>query len=100
MLASVDGSTVMSLPKFIVGMMFALAIVVAWSYFDGASVGTMALRAVICAVIIQVGYFLLVFVMVARGAPTPADKIREAERSLGAPKAAEGEKFSARRSIH
>ncbi|WP_245499929.1 exopolysaccharide production repressor exox [Mesorhizobium sp. M4B.F.Ca.ET.089.01.1.1] len=99
MLASVDGSTEMSLPKFIFGMLFALAIVISWSYFEGASLGTIVLRTVICAAIIQAGYFVLVFLMVARSAPTTADRMREAERSLGAPKAAEGEKFSARRSI-
>jgi exopolysaccharide production repressor protein len=99
MLASVDGSTDMSLPKFIVGMLFALAIVISWSYFDGASSGTIVLRAVACAAIIQAGYFLLVYLIVARSAPTPADRLREAERNLGVPKAAEGEKFSARRSI-
>ncbi|WP_245487750.1 exopolysaccharide production repressor exox [Mesorhizobium sp. M4A.F.Ca.ET.022.05.2.1] len=99
MLVSVDGSTDMSLPKFIVGMLFALAIVISWSYFDGASLGTILLRAVICVAISQAGYFLLVFLMVARSTPTVADRMREAERGLGAPKAAKGEKFSARRSI-
>ena len=67
---------------------------------DGASLGTTLVRVIVCAVIIQLGYFLLVYVMVARSAPTSADKAREAERNLGADKAAEGEKFSARRSIH
>ena len=100
MLGLVDGTSAMSLPKFIVGMLFALAIVVAWSYAGGASFGTILVRVVACAIIIQVGYFLLVYVMVARSAPTSADKAREAERSLNADKASEGEKFSARRSIH
>ena len=77
MLAPVDGAAGMSLPKFIIGMVFALAIVVAWSYFDGASLGTIILRAIICAVVVQVGYFLLVYAMVANN-----------------------EKFSTRRSIH
>ncbi|WP_192251120.1 exopolysaccharide production repressor protein [Mesorhizobium silamurunense] len=84
----------MSLPKFIVGMIFALAIVVGWSYFDGASLGTIIMRAVICAVIIQLGYFLLVFAMVARNRPMPADRAREADRGI---KVAEGEKLTARR---
>ncbi|TJW38643.1 MAG: exopolysaccharide production repressor exox, partial [Mesorhizobium sp.] len=53
-----------------------------------------------CAVIIQLGYFLLVFVMVARSVPTSADKVRGAGRNLKADKAAEGEKFGARRSTH
>ena len=90
----------MSLPKFIIGMVFAIAIVVAWSYFDGASLGMTLLRAIACAVIIQLGYFLLVFVMVARSAPTQAEKAREAERNLGLDQTAKNEKFSTRRSIH
>ncbi len=88
----------MSLPKFIVGMIFALVIVIGWSYFDGASLGVIAIRAVICAVIIQAGYFLLVFAMVAGGTPTSADKIREAERGTILDKVADGEKLGARRS--
>ncbi|TIT78741.1 MAG: exopolysaccharide production repressor exox [Mesorhizobium sp.] len=84
----------MSLPKFIVGMIFALAIVVGWSYFDGASLGTIVVRAVLCAVIIQLGYFLLVFAMIARSWPLPADRAREADRGV---KVAEGEKLTARR---
>lgn len=100
MLAPVDGATGMSLPKFIIGMAFALAIVIGWSYFDGASLGAIILRAVICAVIVQVGYFLVVYVMVARSAPTPAEKAREAERALSTENAANNEKFGTRRSIH
>lgn len=91
----------MSLPKFIIGMVFALAIVVAWSWLGGASLGTTLLRVVICAVIIQAGYFVLVYAMIARSAPTPADRQREAERQLNASDVAEGEKLgSARRSLH
>jgi exopolysaccharide production repressor protein len=100
MLGPVDGPPTMSLPKFVIGMVFALAIVVAWSYFDGASLSTTVLRVIGCAVLIQIGYFLLVYVMIARSAPTSADRSRDAERSLGAEKASEGEKLSARRSMH
>lgn len=95
----VDGLSGMSLPKFIVGMIFALAIVVAWSYLDGASLGTTLFRAIACAIVIQLGYFLLVFVMVVRNSPTSADKIRDAERTLSSTEVADGEKFSARRSL-
>lgn len=84
----------MSLPKFIVGMLFALAIVVGWSYFDGASLGTIIMRAVICAVVIQAGYFLLVYAMIARSRPMSAEKAREADRGINV---AEGEKLTARR---
>ncbi|MEI8698566.1 MULTISPECIES: exopolysaccharide production repressor exox [unclassified Mesorhizobium] len=96
----VDGLSGMSLPKFIVGMIFALAIVVAWSHLGGASLGTTLFRAMACAIVIQLGYFLLVFVMVARNTPTSADKIRDAERKLSPTETADGEKFSARRSLH
>jgi exopolysaccharide production repressor protein len=95
-----DGLSGMSLPKFIVGMIFALAIVVAWSYLDGASLGTTLFRAIACAIVIQLGYFLLVFVMVVRNSPTSAAKIRDAERTLSSTEVADGEKFSARRSLH
>ncbi|MBZ9739629.1 MULTISPECIES: exopolysaccharide production repressor exox [unclassified Mesorhizobium] len=91
----------MSLPKFIVGMLFALAIVVAWSWLGGASLGTTLLRVVICAVVIQAGYFAVVYAMIARSEPTPADRLREAERKQNAPEVSEGEKLgSARRSLH
>ncbi|RUU58344.1 exopolysaccharide production repressor exox [Mesorhizobium sp. M2C.T.Ca.TU.002.02.1.1] len=90
----------MSLPKFIIGMIFALAIVIGWSYFDGASAGIILLRAIVCAVIIQAGYFLLVFAMIGSATPTSADKAREADRATILNKVAEGEKLSARRSLH
>jgi exopolysaccharide production repressor protein len=100
MFVSVEGPANMSLPKFIIGMMFALAIVIGWSYFDGASLGTIVLRAVVCAIIIQAGYFLLVFAMIGRTTPTSADKVREADRGTILNKVAEGEELSARRSLH
>ena len=91
----------MALPKFILGMIFALAIVVCWSWLGGASIGTILLRVIICAVVIQAGYFVLIYAMIARSAPTPADMARDAERKLNAPEVAEGEKLgSARRSLH
>ncbi|UCI07732.1 exopolysaccharide production repressor exox [Mesorhizobium sp. B1-1-8] len=90
----------MSLPKFVLGMMFALAIVVCWSCFDGASLGTIMMRAVICLVVIQVGYFLLIYAMIAYSVPTSAGKLRGAERNLVLDKTAEAEKLSARRSLH
>ncbi|TPL58965.1 MULTISPECIES: exopolysaccharide production repressor exox [unclassified Mesorhizobium] len=91
----------MSLPKFIVGMIFALAIVVGWSWLGGASIGTTLLRVIICAVVIQAGYFVLVYAMIVKSAPTPADRTREAERKLGSAEVAEGEKLGgAGRSLH
>ncbi|MET2829103.1 exopolysaccharide production repressor exox [Mesorhizobium shangrilense] len=90
----------MSLPKFIIGMIFAIAIVIVWSYLGGASIVTTLVRVVVCAVIIQVGYFVVVYVMIARSAPTPADMIRDAERKQSSTEATEGEKLGARRSLH
>jgi exopolysaccharide production repressor protein len=99
MFASVEGPVNMSLQKFIIGMVFALAIVVGWSYFDGASLGTILIRAVVCAVIIQAGYFLLVFATIARSPPTSAEKTRDAER--GTILDTDGDKLGARRgSLH
>ncbi|WP_292164681.1 hypothetical protein [Mesorhizobium sp.] len=93
----VDGLSGMSLPKFIVGMIFALAIVVAGSLLGGASLGTTLFRVIACAIVIQLGYFLLVFAMVVRNAPASADRILDIERKLGSTE--DGEKFSARRSL-
>jgi exopolysaccharide production repressor protein len=93
----VDGPSGMSLPKFIVGLIFALAIVVAWSFLGGASLGTTFFRVVAGAIVIQLGYFLLVFAMVVKNAQTSADRIRQVERKLGSSE--DGEKFSARRSL-
>jgi len=100
MFVSVEGPANMSLPKFIVGMIFALAIVISWSYFDGASAGTILLRTVVCAVIIQAGYFLLVFAMIGETTPTSAGRARETDRGTILNKVAEGEKLSARRGLH
>ncbi|RUW62606.1 exopolysaccharide production repressor exox [Mesorhizobium sp. M7A.F.Ca.US.008.03.1.1] len=91
----------MALPKFILGMIFALAIVVGWSWLGGASMGTILVRVIICAVTIQAGYFVLIYTMIARSAPTPADIARDAERKLNAPEVAESEKLGgARRGLH
>jgi len=100
MLVSVEGPANMSLPKFIVGMMFALAIVIGWSIVDSASAGTIVMRAIVCAAIIQAGYFLLVYVMIARSTPTPASKVRDADRGAILNNVAKGEKLGARRSLH
>ncbi|MCO5065956.1 MAG: exopolysaccharide production repressor exox [Rhizobiaceae bacterium] len=68
----------MTFPKFLIGMLAVICIVAVWSYLDSASVGIIALRIVACAVILQVGYFLIVLAMV-RAAPKPT-----AERNNGA----------------
>ena len=62
----------MTLPKFAFGMLIVVAIVTTWSLIDDASWATIALRAVVCAVILQVGYFLAVVFMIDRKARKPA----------------------------
>ncbi|MCX8572949.1 MULTISPECIES: exopolysaccharide production repressor protein [Hyphomicrobiales] len=56
----------MTLPKFVLGLAIVIAVVTLWSVLDSASWGTVLLRAVLCAVILQVGYFVVVLLMVAR----------------------------------
>lgn len=63
----------MTLPKFLLGMAIVIAIVALWSYLDAASWGTIFLRVVICAVILQVGYFLVILAMVLRSGPKSAE---------------------------
>jgi len=60
-----------TLPKFIFGMVLVAAAVAGWSVIDQASFGTILLRIVICAIVLQVGYFLFVLVMVMRERSTP-----------------------------
>lgn len=63
----------MTLPKFILGLAIVIVIVALWSYLDAASWSMIFLRIVICAVILQVGYFLAILAMVARSAPKPVE---------------------------
>lgn len=56
----------MSLPRFVIGMLFVVALITVWSVIDSVPVGTVLLRAVACAVFLQVGYFLAILVMVMR----------------------------------
>jgi exopolysaccharide production repressor protein len=69
----------MSAAKFVVGMLFVVAIVTIWSILDAASWGTVLLRAGICAVVLQLGYFLVVLVLVGR------EPARHAKRPEAAP---------------
>jgi len=55
----------MSLPKFAIGMIFVIVVVAIWSLVDSAPVGSIALRAVFCAVVLQLGYFLYILRRVA-----------------------------------
>jgi exopolysaccharide production repressor protein len=55
----------MTLPKFVLGMILVVVAVAIWSALDSASAGVVLLRAVICAVVLQIGYFLYVLAIVA-----------------------------------
>ncbi|MDR7223835.1 exopolysaccharide production repressor exox [Aminobacter aminovorans] len=74
----------MTLPKFVFGMAMVIAVVALWSYMDAAGWGTILLRAVICAVVLQVGYFLVVLAMVLRAGPKPAEAAKPKTATEGA----------------
>jgi len=61
----------MTLPKFIIGMIFVAAVVAVWSVLDSASWGAVLLRVAVCALVLQIGYFLVVLAMVARQSRKP-----------------------------
>ena len=64
----------MSVQKFVIGMLFVASVVTVWSLLDAAPWSMIALRAIACAVILQVGYFLVVLALVAR---EPVKRVRE-----------------------
>jgi exopolysaccharide production repressor protein len=64
----------MSLPKFLIGMAAVCGVVALWSVLDDASLGTVFLRVIICAALIQLGYFLCVLVLVGREPETETEK--------------------------
>lgn len=59
----------MTLGKFIAGMTFVIVVVAIWSLLDSASFGVIVLRVIVCALVLQVGYFLAVLGMVALNRP-------------------------------
>jgi exopolysaccharide production repressor protein len=77
----------MSAPKFIIGMLMVVAIVTVWSLLDAAPWGTVLLRAIAAAVILQVGYFLIVLFLVGRQPSrqlkaTPAKSLQDTSAKL------------------
>jgi exopolysaccharide production repressor protein len=56
----------MSVQKFIVGMLLVVAVVAVWSLVDGAPWGTIVLRAIASAIVLQVGYFVVVLALIGR----------------------------------
>lgn len=86
----------MTLPKFIFGMLLVAAAVAIWSIVDGAAMGTIVSRVIICAVVLQLGYFLFVLLMVQKersvagsqpdiGREAAKEKIAAAEQKLHRP---------------
>lgn len=59
----------MTLAKFIVGMTSVIVVVAIWSVLDSASLGVIVLRVIVCALVLQVGYFVAVLGMVALSRP-------------------------------
>lgn len=90
----------MTLPKFVLGMVIVIVIVSIWSYLDAASWGTILLRGVICAVILQVGYFLVVLAMVVRGEPKSAQAQDAAKPAAGTPAVVPGDDLTPKGSSH
>lgn len=90
----------MTLPKFILGLVIVIAIVALWSYLDAASWGMILLRIVICAVILQVGYFLAVLAMVLRSAPKPVENQNGAKAPVDAATAVAAEDMTPKGSAH
>ena len=90
----------MTLPKFVFGMVIVIIIVSIWSYLDAASWGMILLRGVICAVILQVGYFLVVLAMVLRGAPKPGQAKDAGKPSAGTASVVPGDDLTPKGSSH
>ena len=72
----------MTLPKFIFGMVLVAVAVSIWSVIDGFSLGGVLLRTVICAVLLQVGYFVYVLVMIGRQGKLPSSEPRDAAKDV------------------
>ena len=77
----------MSLPKFVIGMIIVIAAVCIWSYIDSATIGTIVLRMIVSAIILQVGYFLVVLFLVTanpskqpKKSSPPQGELRPAKR--------------------
>ena len=65
-------------PRFFLSMVVALVAFAIVTYFATGSITTTAIQTLICAVLIQVGYFLMTLFLVWRTA-----KQRQAEKDLG-----------------
>ncbi len=56
----------MSLPRFLAGMFSVLVIFAISTYVSTGSIGRTLVQTLVCAVLLQLGYFLVVLFLVAR----------------------------------
>lgn len=70
----------MSLPRFLVGMVSVLLVFAFSSYAMTGSLGSALLQTLICAVLLQLGYFLVILVLVARGERETTSRPRDTHR--------------------
>lgn len=89
----------MSVQKFAGGMLFVAVVVGIWSLLDAAPWSTVLLRVVACAVILQVGYFLVVLGMVIAEPGNRARKNDKSAEAAGDVPAKAGEAQNLSRSI-
>ncbi|MBE7184208.1 MAG: exopolysaccharide production repressor exox [Methylobacterium mesophilicum] len=86
----------MTLPKFLIGMAAVCAVVAVWSALGDASLGTIFLRVIICAAVIQLGYFLAILFLVGR---EPRTEIEKSKAARGENEAAEAPRIEPNRPI-
>lgn len=81
----------MSLPRFILGMLSSLLVFAVATFFITHSIWTTLLGTLLCALVIQVGYFLVVLFLVFRDPKSGKDRVRHggvnagSGRKVGAP---------------
>ncbi|BCH23906.1 hypothetical protein MesoLjLc_35700 [Mesorhizobium sp. L-8-10] len=61
----------MSLPRFLIGMFSVLVVFAISTYVATGSIGRTLVQTLICAVLLQLGYFLVVLFLVAREGRKP-----------------------------
>lgn len=71
----------MSLPRFLAGMISVLFVFAVSTYVATGSIGTTLVQTLICAVLLQLGYFLVVLFLVARGERKPEEQASESSDS-------------------
>lgn len=79
----------MSLPKFVVGMIFVVATLAACSYLETATIAVVLLRMVSCAIMLQIGYFLLIFAMVVMSRHQSGQQATAQDRVTATPTASD-----------